>query len=441
MSLPEALGAGESLSMRLPCVVSTISLLWLPACFNPEEGGDTDDGTETSTGDASTTATTPGTATTLTGTGTPTTDDTGDTSDPDSTGQNCQDQCSEVGAACDGDTLITCAEGEDGCLEETTEECASGCMNGACVETTCGDGVIDDGEDCDDENTVAGDGCEDDCSVTPGWECSGAPSTCVAPNLVAVITNVENTGANITVQYRVWNYGGLTSGPFDVGIWPAMMNLDMPPTMGAMPPIVEANIPSLDPGESIDLQEITPSANGDLVAYVLLDPSNDVVETDENDNIALGYQHNNVFNVVRTSFPSLDQPVVVPDDGTPVEMSVVALPGVSAPEIYFSVNVSHEAVEELEVTVLGPGGGAPQRLLFADGNAGANLQSTTFRDGGMPIAMGDPPYIGVWNPAGAWVGGMPDNTGEFTVEIRDAVPGGNDGSLNAFTVHYFEFDP
>lgn len=36
------------------------------------------------------------------------------------------------------------------------------------VPTSCGDGVVDGGEECDDGNADAADGCEDDCRVSPG---------------------------------------------------------------------------------------------------------------------------------------------------------------------------------------------------------------------------------------------------------------------------------
>ncbi|MEM9876669.1 MAG: DUF4215 domain-containing protein [Myxococcota bacterium] len=37
----------------------------------------------------------------------------------------------------------------------------------------CGNAVVDVPEACDDGNLVAADGCESDCSITPGWECPG----------------------------------------------------------------------------------------------------------------------------------------------------------------------------------------------------------------------------------------------------------------------------
>jgi cysteine-rich repeat protein len=44
---------------------------------------------------------------------------------------------------------------------------------------TCGDGVIDSDETCDDHNTAAGDGCDTTCHTETGYTCSGMPSTCI----------------------------------------------------------------------------------------------------------------------------------------------------------------------------------------------------------------------------------------------------------------------
>jgi fibro-slime domain-containing protein len=42
----------------------------------------------------------------------------------------------------------------------------------------CGNGVMDPGEQCDDNNKTAGDGCSAICQVPAGWSCSGWPSVC-----------------------------------------------------------------------------------------------------------------------------------------------------------------------------------------------------------------------------------------------------------------------
>jgi cysteine-rich repeat protein len=53
----------------------------------------------------------------------------------------------------------------------------------AATRSTCGNGIIETGETCDDNNQVAGDGCDADCQVETCYVCSGAPSVCgFAPN-------------------------------------------------------------------------------------------------------------------------------------------------------------------------------------------------------------------------------------------------------------------
>jgi len=42
----------------------------------------------------------------------------------------------------------------------------------------CGDGIIDEGEQCDDGNNSSEDGCSASCSFEPGFDCSGEPSVC-----------------------------------------------------------------------------------------------------------------------------------------------------------------------------------------------------------------------------------------------------------------------
>jgi fibro-slime domain-containing protein len=48
------------------------------------------------------------------------------------------------------------------------------------VATGCGDGIVVPPEQCDDGNTVAGDGCSPTCKVETGHKCSGSPSVCSA---------------------------------------------------------------------------------------------------------------------------------------------------------------------------------------------------------------------------------------------------------------------
>lgn len=47
-----------------------------------------------------------------------------------------------------------------------------------CVEPTCGDGLVEAFETCDDHNTMGGDGCSATCTLETGYVCYGAPSVC-----------------------------------------------------------------------------------------------------------------------------------------------------------------------------------------------------------------------------------------------------------------------
>ena len=49
----------------------------------------------------------------------------------------------------------------------------------SCVNSRCGDEIIDERESCDDGNIESGDGCDNECQTEVNYICSGAPSVCV----------------------------------------------------------------------------------------------------------------------------------------------------------------------------------------------------------------------------------------------------------------------
>ena len=61
----------------------------------------------------------------------------------------------------------------------------------------CGDGVIEGGEECDDENTDDDDGCSSLCAVESGYSCIGEPSICslLSPSLFAISDFVGGTAS------------------------------------------------------------------------------------------------------------------------------------------------------------------------------------------------------------------------------------------------------
>ena len=65
----------------------------------------------------------------------------------------------------------------------------------------CGNGAIEAGEACDDDNTGDGDGCSSTCEVEPGYQCFFVPSECeLIPTLSATpVTVVEGNPAGVAI--------------------------------------------------------------------------------------------------------------------------------------------------------------------------------------------------------------------------------------------------
>ncbi|MEM9074071.1 MAG: hypothetical protein AAGE52_36605, partial [Myxococcota bacterium] len=95
-------------------------------------------------------------------------------------GDGCEDDCRytcSMDSECDDGNPCNGLESCDGNRCELLSgpmdglACSRGgddgvCRSGICVAEGCGNGIVDDGEDCDDENAVAGDGCEADCTFS-----------------------------------------------------------------------------------------------------------------------------------------------------------------------------------------------------------------------------------------------------------------------------------
>jgi len=87
----------------------------------------------------------------------------------------CGNGLIEAPEACDDGNLA----GGDGCSATCTIESGYSCSGQPSVcETGCGDGVLGDGEQCDDGNTNNADGCTNSCVITAGYTCTDSPSTC-----------------------------------------------------------------------------------------------------------------------------------------------------------------------------------------------------------------------------------------------------------------------
>lgn len=67
----------------------------------------------------------------------------------------------------------------DGCSERCEIETGWRCSSAGCL-TTCGDGRVLGDEECDDGGRESGDGCSSACAIEPFWSCSDEPSVCIS---------------------------------------------------------------------------------------------------------------------------------------------------------------------------------------------------------------------------------------------------------------------
>ena len=89
--------------------------------------------------------------------------------------ETCGNGMFEGAEACDDGNLVA----GDGCSQTCSVESNFSCMGfpSVCMPI-CGNGLVQSGEGCDDGGTTPGDGCDASCEVETGWMCSGAPSVC-----------------------------------------------------------------------------------------------------------------------------------------------------------------------------------------------------------------------------------------------------------------------
>ncbi|HET6584658.1 MAG TPA: hypothetical protein VFG69_14465 [Nannocystaceae bacterium] len=153
-----------------PIALVCASAFLLVGCFTPEDGpsigGTTGATTSATLGDESSGAADPSgetlESTTASTTTTPADDDDDDDDDTTDAGDTAGDDDTTT------DTTATPDATTDARTEESTDT-----GNPACVV----DGMIGDGEECDDDNEVDGDGCSD-CWFEDGWACANEPSLC-----------------------------------------------------------------------------------------------------------------------------------------------------------------------------------------------------------------------------------------------------------------------
>jgi cysteine-rich repeat protein len=122
----------------------------------------------------------------------------------------------DQGEQCDDGNPVA----NDGCSPRCVVEAGYKCQGSPSqCRLRCGDGVIDAGEECDDGNVVGADGCSAQCKIEANFICLGAPSSCLpgyryvhCPHLAVPDGAVAGISDTITVA------GGVTIGDVTVDV-------------------------------------------------------------------------------------------------------------------------------------------------------------------------------------------------------------------------------
>jgi len=79
-----------------------------------------------------------------------------------------------------GLVLLFNAAGCDAQLEQPSTDSTLVQASQPLLASVCGNGLVEEGETCDDADTDSGDGCSATCAIEPGYSCHDAPSRCSA---------------------------------------------------------------------------------------------------------------------------------------------------------------------------------------------------------------------------------------------------------------------
>lgn len=172
---------------------------------------------------------------------------------------SCGDGIAEFGEGCD-DSNTTAA---DGCSDTCTVEAGYECTGSPSVCTaTCGNGTLDTGETCDDANTTAADGCSATCTTEAGYTCGGTPSVCTP-------IPAASCADPIVVTSNAFQYTGTAIGVFgnDENHNPGTGCVD-PLSSGGSEIVFRVDAVA---GETIRVREL--NASFDAVMHILTQPS------------------------------------------------------------------------------------------------------------------------------------------------------------------------
>ena len=120
---------------------------------------------------------------------------------------NCGDGVIVAGEQCDDSNSMSGDGCSSTCMVEANFVCngqPSVCTGTAPPVNNCGNGQINTGETCDDGNQNGGDGCSSTCQTESGFDCSGSPSVCTRGAVnIQLVTDPINNSAAVYLTIRV----------------------------------------------------------------------------------------------------------------------------------------------------------------------------------------------------------------------------------------------
>ncbi len=123
--------------------------------------------------------------------------------------ETCGDGVVDEGEECDGEEL-----GAESCEGLGFGPGVLACMTNCRFDTSgcgpvelCGNGEIDDGEECDDGNNMNGDGCSNTCHLETGWHCEGEPMVCDPICGDGLVLGMEECDGSVPVVFTCENMG------------------------------------------------------------------------------------------------------------------------------------------------------------------------------------------------------------------------------------------
>jgi cysteine-rich repeat protein len=269
-----------------------------------------------------------------------------------------------------------------------------------CTTVTCGNGVLDAGETCDqgNNNQANGDGCNSSCQTEAGFTCAGTPSVCTPNCGNGVIDAGEQCDQGA---------GNLADGDGCSATCQLEANFQCLGT----PSVCVGFETSCGDGLDNDGDTFVDNADDDCIATLKFPPC--------------------AAGETRMVFRSTDTPLAIPDDdplGMFSQINVAGAANVSRAAIVY--NITHTFDSDLDIFV-SAAGGALTDVCTGNGGSGDNFVNTVLDNTCSPnVSAGAAPFTGCFAPENAIAA---VGNGVWEIDIADSFAG-DDGTLQSWAV-------